>query len=195
MLMGAACWGASGTDLWQALAGQTMNAYLNSLESVKPMLAASTFFWTLGVLLLGTAGTMMSAMCTKRPGLVQLQKTLLGTAVPVAVVSFFMMFSLTVSATDIHSANLIGWTGARLDDLATAMIIGFSPMLLSVAGKKDWVPGWLGTWGMLAGLAGALDIACMFTGLTALSFIIIPIGMGWMIAAGVVLIRRAHSVF
>jgi len=46
----------------------------------------------------------------------------------------------------------------------------------------------------LAGLVGAVGLFSLFVlyipGLAALGFIILPVGMGWMLAAGVTLLRR-----
>jgi hypothetical protein len=69
------------------------------------------------------------------------------------------------------------------------LIIGFGPLCLSYAGIGDWVPGWLALWCYLAGITGLLSIVGMLTGITALEFFIIPFGIGWMIAAGIVLVR------
>lgn len=190
MFAGAALWGASGTDLWQALANNHMESYLAQLGPVKKLLVGGTIFWTLGVLLLGTAGTLMSGFCDSNPRLAQLQLVGMHSAVPLAIVSFFVMLSLAIHPPAVDSATTIGWIGARLDDLATILIIGASPLFLSIAGRKDWVPGWLAVWGYLAGIAGFLAIISMLMGPVELGFVIIPIGLGWMIAAGVVLIKK-----
>ncbi len=189
MLAGAALWGASGTDLWQALAGNQMEGYLSQLEAVKQLLVANTIFWIIGVLLFGTAGTLMSGFCTSSPRLAQLTLVLMRSAVPVAIVSFIIMLSLAIHPPAVHSAINIGWIGTRLDDLATILIIGASPLFLSIAGRADWVPGWLAVWGYLAGIAGILGVIAMLSGVVALGFVILPFGIGWMIAAGVVLIK------
>jgi hypothetical protein len=190
MLSGAALLGASGTDLWQALAGNQMENHLSQLEPVKQLLVANTIFWIIGVLLFGTAGTLMSGFCTTNPRLAQLTLVLMRSAVPIAIVSFIIMLSLAIRPPAIDSATNIGWIGIRLDDLATILIIGASPLLLSIGGRADWVPGWLAVWGYLAGIAGILGVVSMLSGIVVLGLVIIPIGIGWMIAAGVVLIKK-----
>lgn len=190
MFVGAALWGASGTDLWQALANNQMENYLSLLGPVKQLLVANTIFWTIGVLLLGTTGALMSGFCVSNPRLAQLPLVFMRSAVPIAIVSFVIMLSLAIHPTTVDNATTLGWIGARLDDLATMLIIGASPFFLSIAGRKDWVPGWLAIWGYLAGITGLLSVISMLTGVVALGFVIIPFGLGWMIAAGVVLIRN-----
>jgi len=64
---------------------------------------------------------------------------------------------------------------------------------LSIAEKNDWIPGWLNIWGYLAGRTGLLGIVGMLTGVFELEFIIIPFGLGWMIVAGVVLIKMSKT--
>ena len=194
MLIGAAFWGASGTDLWYALARDQMENYLSQLPAAKQILIINTSFWVLGVLLLATAGTLMAEFCNANRGLAQMAKVFSRTGATIAVVSFIIMLSLAINNTSVDIATIIGWTGARLDDIATMLIIGFSPLCLSIAGKADWVPGWLSVWGYLAGITGFLSLISLFTGIVALGFIIIPFGIGWMIAAGVVLIKISKNV-
>lgn len=194
MLIGAACWGASGTDLWQALATNEMESYLSQLPSAKQLLVINTCFWVLGVLLMATAGTLMAGFCTVNHGLAEMAKVFSRTGASVAIVSFIIMLSLAIVIPSADVAALIGWIGARLDDIATMLIVGFSPLCLSIAGKGDWVPGWLSVWGFLAGIAGVLGIISLMTGIVALGFIIIPIGIGWKIAAGIVLVKKSKTV-
>lgn len=194
MLIGAACWGATGTDLWQALADGEMGNYMSQLPAAKQLLVVNTAFWVLGVLLMATGASLMADFITSRQGLAQMAKVFSRTAASVAIVSFIIMLSLAVVNPSVDVATITGWIGARLDDIATMLIVGFSPLCLSIAGKSDWVPGWLSVWGYLAGICGLLGIISLFTGIVALGFIIIPFGIGWMIAAGVVLIKKSKTV-
>jgi hypothetical protein len=48
---------------------------------------------------------------------------------------------------------------------------------------------------MAAALAGILTVAAMFTeALSTYGFLVVPIGLGWTIAAGVVALRHARSI-
>jgi hypothetical protein len=194
MLIGAAFWGASGTDLWQALATGQMEDYLSQLPAVRQLLVANTSFWVLGVLLMATAGTLMAGISTSNTGLAQMAKVFSRAGASVAIVSFVMMLSIAIVMPSVDVATIIGWIGTRLDDIATMLIVGFSPLLLSIAGKGDWVPGWLTVWGYLAGIAGLLVIISLLTGIVALGFIIVPFGIGWMIAAGIVIVKKSKTV-
>lgn len=193
MLIGAAFWVASGTDLWVALADGQMDNYLSLLPEVKSLLVVNTSFWILGVLLMATALSIMADFTSNEYGLAQMANVLSRTGATIAILSFIMMLSLAVVNPSVDVATIIGWIGARTDDIATMLIVGFSPLCLSVAGKGDWVPRWLFIWGLLAGFSGMLIIVALFTGIVDLGFIIIPVGIGWMIAAGVVLLKRSKS--
>ena len=71
MLIGAAFWGATGTDLWMALATNQMENYMSQLHEVRQLLVINSCFWVLGVLLMATAGVLMSGFCVSNPGLAQ----------------------------------------------------------------------------------------------------------------------------
>ncbi|MCB0664693.1 MAG: hypothetical protein KDC80_02675 [Saprospiraceae bacterium] len=189
MFAGAACWGASGTDLWSALANNQIDQHLHQVTAVKSLLVANTSFWILGVLLMGTAGNLMSGYCHSGRGIAKLATTVISAAVPMAIVAFITMLAPAIYTPSPDTAYLTGWIGTRLDDLATALIIGAFPLLISIAGRNDWVPGWLLIFGVIAGIAGGVAIIAMLTAIVPLGFIIIPVGLGWMIAAGIVLIR------
>lgn len=143
MFAGAACWGASGTDLWSALANNQIDQHLHQVTAVKSLLVANTSFWILGVLLMGTAGNLMSGYCHSGRGIAKLATTVISAAVPMAIVAFITMLAPAIYTPSPDTAYLTGWIGTRLDDLATALIIGAFPLLISIAGRNDWVPGWL----------------------------------------------------
>jgi hypothetical protein len=66
---------------------------------------------------------------------------------------------------------------------------------MSQAGKNNCVPKWLAIWNYIALFAGLLNVIAMyFGGLTIYGFIIIPVGMGWMVVAGIVHIRKNLSL-
>ena len=196
MVIGAALWGTSGTDLWLALDSGDMAGYLAAVAGVKAQLVANLSVWILGVLILGVAGTMMAEMCQKRKVLAQVGLICFRTAVPLVIVAFIAMLAVVVQLggavdeTAVAIGNVVGWIGTRADDLATALIIGGGPFFISLAGRGEWVPAWLLRWGYLAGLAGLFSLVCLYIqGMGAYGFIIVPIGVIWMIAAGVVLLR------
>lgn len=194
MLIGAAFWVASGTDVWQALSDGAMEDYLSQLPAVRSLLVVNTSFWILGVLLIATAASLMADAITSRQGLAQMGKLFSRTGASLGIVSFIMMLSVAIGNPPVDIATMTGWIGARLDDIATMLIVGFSPLCLSLAGKTEWVPRWLVVWGYVAGICGVLSIIALITGIVALGFIIIPFGIGWMIAAGTVLVKRSKVI-
>ena len=194
MILGAVCWGASGTDLWQALADEQIGQYLLQLPKAKSLLVLNTSFWIIGVLLLATALSLMADFTNSNYGLAPLVKVLSQSGASIAIVSFIMMLSLAIVNPTVDSATLVGWIGARVDDIATMCIVGFCPLVLAIDGKNDWLPGWLSVWGYLSGISGLLGVISLFTGIVALGFIIIPVGIGWMIASGIVLVKKAKMI-
>ena len=200
MIVGAALWGSSGTDLWASLAADDMAGYLTAAGALKPQLVANLTFWIVGVLTLGVAGQMLTTLCEPYSALAKVGQVCYATGVPVVVVSYIIMLVLVVqiapdtSATSIAIAEVLGWIGARADDLATALILGFGPLFFSLAGRGAWIPNWLVVWGYVCGAVGLFSLLVLYPPLAALSslaFLIIPIGLIWLIAVGVTLLRRA----
>jgi hypothetical protein len=197
MLIGAALWGSTGTDLWQSLDGGNMADYLRAVANSRSALVANTVCWITGVLTLGVAGCAMAELGTRNRAAAAIATVCFRTAVPLAIVAFLSMLALAIQiAPDaapnaIAIAEVVGWIGARADDIATVLIIGAGPFFLSLAGRGDWAPNWLAIWGYLAGILGLFSLSCLFfPGMVQFSFIILPPGMGWLIAAGIVLLRQ-----
>jgi len=199
MFIGAGFWGATGADLWTALNDSDLVGYLAAAGEVKPLLVVNLSLWIIGVLILGMAGTLLADLCARRRALAQAAMVCFRAAVPLAIISFIAMLALVVqiapdtSPAAVAVAEVVGWIGARTDDLATALIIGAGPFFISLAGRGDWAPTWLVRWGLLAGFTGLLAVTVIYIpALTQLGLLIVPAGLGWMIAAGIVLLRRAR---
>jgi hypothetical protein len=200
MLMGAALWGASGADLWHALDHDAMAGYLAAASEARPLLVANLTLWILGVLLLGVAGAALVRLSRGRPAMAQIAGVCFTTGVPLAVVAFIAMLALVVragadpSTEGLRVAETVGWIGARADDLATALIVGFGPLFLALAGRGGWMPTWLARWGFLAGVVGLFSVLTLYVpALSGFGFAIVPAGIGWMLAAGLFLLRRVRA--
>jgi hypothetical protein len=197
MLAGAGLWVASGANLWLALATSDMVGYLRMAGPGSTLALANLSCWTLGVLLLGFAGSGFAAMCHERPVPAMAAMLCFRTGVPLAIVAFLTMMAIVVqvgsdtASTVVRISEVIGWMAARADDFATSLIIGLGPLFLSHSGRTEWVPRWLLRWGYLAGFAALLAPVSIYTGIVPLAFVIVPIGIGWMLAAGMLVRSRA----
>lgn len=196
MIAGAACKIASGADLDLALATGDLSGYLSGAAEVQSILVWNLSLWIGGVFGLGSAGVMLAAMGEERPATARMGRLCYTTAVPLAMAAFVAWLALVVqlagepSELTVTMAEVLGWYASRADWTATVLIVGFGPLLVSLAGRDDWVPSWLLVWGFLAAGAGVLTVLAMFIGgLTGYGFLIVPVGLGWTIAAGIVLLR------
>ena len=203
MFIGAFLWGASGADLWAALDTGDMASYLVAVGANKVPLLANLTAWIIGVLIIGIAGTILTGLCQQRRTLAQAAMVCFWTSVPLAIISFIAMLAIVVqiapdtSATSVAIAQVVGWIGARADDLATALIVGVGPFMIARAGRGEWLPTWLERWGYLAGIVGVLSVVILYipvAGLSPFALLIIPVGLFWLIAAGVVMLRRIESI-
>lgn len=200
MFTGAALWGGSGADLDQALATDQLSIYLTSASESSSFLIANLTFWIIGAMLLGLAGTLMSNICTRQPVVAKIAEYIYGLSATLAIASFIAWLSIVVRLAPDGApaaaliAEAIGWFASRTDWLATSLIIGFGPALISLAGRNDWVPRWLLIWAGLACLAGVLCVIGIFAGnLSTYAFLVVPVGLGWTIAASFVLFKLARK--
>lgn len=198
MLAGAALWATTGTDIDVALVDETMADYLAAVSEHRATLVVNLCLWVVGAMALGGAGVLMANVGTGRETTRQLARLAYSAGVPLAVVAFLAWKALILQlggATDpaeVAIAEVVGWFAYRLDGVATALLVGLGPALVGAAGRGDWVPKWLFSWGLAAAVAGLLSFVPYVVPAVplGLSFAIVPIGIGWTLAAGTVLLRR-----
>jgi hypothetical protein len=197
-ITGAALFVASGADIDRALAIDDVAAYLTVAGGRTGLLVANLTIWMAMAFLFGIAATAMSALCRQHRLLASVAMYCYWTGVPLVLAAFTAWLAVVVRvAPDTSSAAIlvtetVGWFASRADWIATILIVGIGPTLLAAAGRDDWVPKWLARWSVLTAIAAVLCAIAMFTGGAGLStygFLIVPVGVGWMIAAGVVLAR------
>lgn len=198
-IIGAALWVLSGTDLDLAVTNGEMASYLTTAHATKTVLIANLTFWILGALLLGTAGTTLAKM-SERQVWAQAAMVCYRTAVPLVIIAYVAMLAVVVqiapdtSTTAVYLAEVVGWIGSRADWVATVLLIGVGPLFLSLAGQGDWASPGLLRWSYLTGVCGLLTTIAMYAnGLGTYGFVIIPVGLIWMIAAGVTLLRSRNN--
>lgn len=186
----------AGADLDAALVQGSVEQYLALVAEQQGLLVVNLSLWIVGVLLLGAAGTALAHLCRRRRLLARVAMLCYWSAVPLAIASFVAWIAIVVqiapasSSEAIVTAEVVGWFVSRADWIATVLIVGAGPLLISLAGRGDWVPAWLLWLSVAAAVAGGLTTVAMFTGdLHTFGSIIIPVGLIWTIAAGVVLLR------
>lgn len=202
MIIGAAILLASGADLDIALATDDMAGYLSAAGAVQSLLVANLTIWIVGTLIFGIAGTAMSGVCVRRQTVAQVARYCYWAGVPLVVAAYVAWLALVVqiapdsSETAVLMAEVIGWFASRADWVATILILGTGPALISLAARGEWAPKWLVGWGGIAAFTGLLTAVAMLTGGSGLStygLLILPVGLSWTIAAGIVLLRQSKS--
>jgi hypothetical protein len=197
MLGGAAIWGASGTDIDASLAANDIVGYLASANESQTMLIANLSVWIAGVLLIGIGASMMTYLSRENQVLSLIARYNYWVGIPIVVISYMAWLAVVVRLTAYEPsavatvAEVVGWFAVRADWVATVLVLGTGPLLLSLAGKSSWVPKWLAVYSYFCFVAGILNIIAMYLGgLSTYGFLIIPVGMGWMVASSIVLFKR-----
>lgn len=199
---GAALLATSGADLDVALASGQIAEYLALAGQTRGLLIANLTIWIVMVFLMGAAAVAMTILSESQRLLSDLARYCYFVGAPLVFGAYVAWLAIVVqvapSATPdaIAVTEVIGWFASRADWVATILVVGIGPTFLAFAGRDSWAPGWLVKWSVVTALAGCLNALAMLTGGAGLStygFAIIPIGVGWMVAAGVVLLRAAGS--
>ena len=201
MLVGAALLQIAGVDLDTAVEDRAITNYLIDAAAEEKLLIANLSVWIAGVTLLAVAGASLSMLGDRAHPATSAARTLYAAGAPLAVAAFVVWFALiklaagTVDpAADTSLAETLAWIATRADWIATIMLVAAGPALLSLAGRGTWVPRWLAGWGAVAAIAGILTAIAIFAGgLTTYGLLVVPVGVGWTIAAGVVALRTAKE--
>lgn len=194
MLIGAAFYYATGSaaDLPPALHDGTIPAYLDAVNG-SATIVTNLSLWIVGATLMGAAGVGFALLGRQRTGLAGFGATAAVLGAATAIVCFMAWLAVVVApAGDALLGETLGWFAWHLDHVATALIIGFGPMLYALAGKGSWVPTWLVRWGAVAGVAAVLSLVAAYVhALADIGMVIVPVGIGWMIAGGITAVRQA----
>jgi hypothetical protein len=201
MIAGAVIWGASGADLDKALDTGELANYLVAANDTQTLLIANLSIWILGIIIIGIAGTMMAELGSEQKLIGRIATYNYWIGVPLVLVAYVAWLAIVVRLAPMNSptaatiAEVMGWFASRADWIATILVLATGPALIAKAGKGTWVPGWLVVWSYITLIAGLLNLIGMYAGgLTTYGFLIIPVGMGWMIAASIVLFKKSAKM-
>ncbi len=197
MGVGTGIGAASGSFVDKDLGAGTFGDYLTNIAENRTAAQANLWFWIIGILMIGLGGVLISKLGNEESPATKVARFSF-TAVPASAIVFFaMLLGVVVVLVPLHAAGenvlatatVIAWIGTTADWIATALILGLGAAALAFAGRDTWVPRWLYWWAMAAGAAGVVSMIGTIAGSReTVSFVILPIGMSWMIAAGVVAI-------
>lgn len=200
MLSGAALLMISGADMDLALETNNISGYLAAVEENRTMLVVNLTLWIIGVILLGAAATLMISINKERFVFSRIAQYNYHISIPIVVISYMAWLAVIVPISGGDSGEVtyltasVGWFATRADWVATFLVLGIGPMLISLTGKDYWVPRWLLRWSYGCLIAGLLNVLALYLGgLTTYGFLVIPVGMGWMIAVAVVLFKKSRE--
>jgi len=201
MLVGTAVWATSGADLDKALDGDTMADFLTDAANSGAALVANLSLWMLGVVLLaiGGLGLVRRGRQDSLASVIGRFSLTAGAGLALGAYSLWLGIVLGLApahvagASVIGTARALGYAASIGDWVATVMILGVGVGAIAAAGREVWVPRWLWIWGMASIAAGVLAILGLFLeARTTLTMIMLPVGMLFLIAAGIVAFRDNH---
>jgi hypothetical protein len=200
MLAGTGFWAASGADIDVAAESNAIGEYLTRVAANGTLLTINLGMWIIGVVVLGLGGIMLARLGDQdSPGTdVARFAFTITPAAAMVVYTMWLGIVLGLAPTYVAGASVEGGAAALVhatslgDWVMTIPVLSLGTAAISLAGRDSWVPRWLFRWGMLTIVTGVLAAAgLMFNARTSLVMPILPVGMGFMVAAGIVAIRRS----
>jgi len=174
-----------------------ISGYLGNVVQIKGKAYVNLVLWIVGVGLLGLGGTALSAAGdASRAAARGVVRFAYAAGATLAWVSFMVWIALVRAAPTLEPsvAESFAFIASRIDWLATTLIVGIGPAVLSRMMGIEWLPKWLRAWGLLAAGASVLTwIAMAAGGLESYGFIVVPVGVLWSLATGILAWRRAAS--
>ncbi|MFV1962699.1 MAG: hypothetical protein ACC658_12820 [Acidimicrobiia bacterium] len=198
MGVGAGIGMAFGSFVDKDLDGGTFGDYLTHVAENRTAAQANLWLWIIGILMIGLGGVLISKLGNQESLATKVARFSFTAGPASAIVFYSMLLGVVVVLVPLHAAGenvlatatVIAWIGTTADWIATALVLGLGVAALAFAGRDTWVPRWLYWWAIAAGAAGVVSMIGTITGAReTVSFVILPIAMSWMIAAGVVAIR------
>jgi hypothetical protein len=171
--------------------------YLAGVAETKSTAYANLVLWIVGVGLLGLGGTALStAGDSSRPAERALARFAYAAGPTLAWVAFLVWIALVRAAPSLDpvTAESLAFIASRVDWLATTLIVGVGPALLSTLLGIWILPRWLRLWGVVAAGASVLTwIALVAGGLESYGVLIVPLGVVWSLVTGIVTWRRTST--
>lgn len=198
MLAGAATWVSTGTDLDAALMACTVPEYLIATHAKSGPLAVNIALWTLGAVIMCAGGVQLAVLGRSHPQPAAIAAFAYAVGAASAIVFFPLWYGIIVGLSPAQAAGAevsafaiaLGHGATTADWLATVMILAVGGLAVAHAGRDTWVPRWLRIWSYFIGVAGALTLLGLVLGdRSTYAMLIVPIGIGWLIAAGIVAMR------
>jgi len=200
MILGAVLLAVTGVDLDTSLSKNDISGYLFEAQEHRILLIANLTLWIIGVIILGIAGIMMAHLGSECTILSKITGYNYYIAIPIVVIAYSAWLAIVVRLSAYNNdssvllAEVLGWFASRADWIATILVLGTGPFFITQTGRKIWVPKWLRIWSYIALFTGFLNLIAMITGrLATFGFLIIPVGMGWMVASFFVLSRLSRN--
>ena len=156
MLIGAIIKRVVGADLDGALAGADIGQYLAAASGLEAGLFINLSFWILGAFLIGSGGYLISRHRPDTVSGVAAASYLIGSVLAISsFVTWIAVVRLAETTQAFDLADALGFIASRSDWIATVLIVGLGPLLVSIAGRDTWVPRWLFVLGAVTAFAGA----------------------------------------
>lgn len=203
ILAGVVSGAIAGAELDKGLVEDSFGEYLTNVAANIGWAQTHVWFILFGATLLSLGGLLLSRLGDQDSPAAAIAPFFFTAGAAATIVFFPITLGVIVELAPRHVAGDNVETVARAlalaattaDWLATVLIVSFGAVAVAVAGKTSWVPRWLYRWALVAGVAGVISIIGTVTGaFDTVSIIVLPPGVSWMVAAGIVALKKSNSM-
>lgn len=198
MVIGAVFNLAAGADADAALETGDIAGYLTAADAARGLVVVNLSVWIVAICVLCAGGVLMAS--TSEDGVARRLSIFAYTTGAGTAVMFFSLWMgvvlglapAHVAGTDVSAVALALLHGAvNADWVITVMVLSVGGGFLVLSAEATWAPGWLVRWAQLGFVVGALALVALVTGLRTFAPVDVPIGIGMILAAGIVAVRRS----
>jgi MFS family permease len=199
MATGAVVGAVFGTFVDEALEQGTFAEYLTNAAANNSAARANLWLWIIGVIGIGIGGVLLSQLGSQDSLATRVARFTFVATPAAAIVFYSMLLGVVVELAPRHvegesveaTARAIAYIGTTADWIATALMLGLGIATLAYAGKDTWVPRWLYSWALATAGVGVVSMIGTITGArSTVSFVILPVAMTWLLAAGITAVRH-----
>lgn len=171
--------------------------HLVDVAGARGQLVTSLVLWIIGIPMMAAGFALVSRLGSNATW-ATVSRWALAAGAGACVVFFSMMIGIVVGLAPAHVAGedviavtrALGAAADTADQFTTVLILGIGGVAAVLAGRRDWVPGWLTKYSVFAAVAGLVSLLTVAFGAYEISALPLVFMLAHPVATAIVAMRR-----